>query len=307
MSSSKLPYVFLLDWDGTIAGRVDFQVQQFLLHNTLRKHGYKPVRQNPIPAAFYPNAKLIRPGFASFVKSMQKLARSRGTEAYFFVYTASERVWAHQEVAWVEKTHNIRFMRPVFTRDDCVVDEMGNVRKAVSKVFPRIMRNISKATGVAFGPRDRVDILENRLIIIDNNAVYTDRPDKLLLCPDYNYAVFENLLHGVPQEARAHPVIQQFIFGLVNNGYLCPLPSMNDDGMRSLARQYEWLALKCSSLIKINTVYESDDFWKYLRKLIHGNELKTFSVSVIRQLQEAVWKHAKRSGSASGNTSNKGL
>ena len=46
-------------------------------------------------------------------------------------------------------------------------------------------------------------------VIIDNNAVYTDRMDRLLLCPDYNYAVFENLLHGIPMNARKHPVIQQ--------------------------------------------------------------------------------------------------
>lgn len=288
----KPPYVFLLDWDGTIAGRVDFQVQQFLLHNTLKKHGFKPVRANTIPAAFYPNAKLIRPGFSSFIKAMQKMAHSRGCEAYFFVYTASEKTWAHQEVSWVEKTHNIKIMRPIFTREDCVIDAIGNVRKSVAKVFPRILRAIAKANPEAsHGPKDRLEILENRLLIIDNNAVYTDRPDKLLLCPDYHYTVFENLLHGIPQEARAHPVIQQFILGLINNGFLCGLPPGGEDGMRSPARQYEWLANKCNALIKMNHAYENDDFWKYLKKLIYENELKTFSVSVIRQLQEAVWKH----------------
>lgn len=287
---AALPYVFIFDWDGTIAGRVDFQVQQFLMHNTLRKHGFKPVKQHLIPPAFYPNAKLIRPGFASFLKGMRKMY----PEVYFFIYTASEKTWAHQEIAWVEKTHNIQFMRPIFTRTDCVVDSNANFRKSVAKVFPRIVKAISKANGRNYTAKERLAILEQQTIIIDNNAVYIDRPDKMLLCPDYNYAVFENLLHGIPAEARNHPVVQQNILSLVNQGYLCPMPGSNEDAMRSLARQYEWLAAKCKSITNENNSYESDTFWPYLKKLIAQNHLRTFSVSVIKQLQDAVWKHVKR-------------
>jgi hypothetical protein len=292
--AASLPYVFILDWDGTIAGRVDFQVQQFLLHNALRKHGFKPIKQHPIPPAFFPNAKLIRPGFASFVKAMRKLY----PECYFFIYTASERTWAHQEIAWVEKTHQVEFARPIFTRNDCVVDSAGNFRKSVAKVFPRIIKAITKTTGRAFSAKERMAILEQHTLIIDNNAVYLDRPDKMLLCPDYHYAVFENLLHGVPADARAHPVVQQTILGLVNQGYLCPLTGSQEDAMRALARQYEWLAVKCKGITQENRVYETDAFWPYLKRLITQNELRSFSVPVIKQLQDAVWKHVRKPRSA---------
>lgn len=288
---TQLPYIFIFDWDGTIAGRVDFQVQQFLLHNTLRKNGFKPVKQHVIPPAFYPNAKLIRPGFSSFLKAMRKMY----PEVYFFIYTASEKTWAHQEIAWMEKTHGIRFMRPIFTRQDCVVDSAGNFRKSLAKVFPRIVNAIHKETGRVFAVKDRIALLEQNTIIIDNNAVYSDRPDKMLLCPDYHYAVFENLLHGVPAEARNHPVIQQNILGLVNQGYLCPLPGSQEDAMRSLARQYDWLAAKCKGITHENKTYETDNFWPYLKKLIYQNQLRSFSVSVIKQLQDAVWKQVKKS------------
>ena len=288
--AQHLPYIFVLDWDGTIAGRVDFQVQQFLLHNSLRKHGFKPVKQHAIPPAFYPNAKLIRPGFASFVKSMKKMY----PEVYFFIYTASEKTWAHQEIAWMEKTHGIKFMRPIFTRQDCVVDVGGNYSKSLGKVFPRMIKAISKESQRNYTGKERMHILENNLVIIDNNAVYNDRSDKLLLCPDYHYAVFENLLHGIPTEARTHPVVQQSILGMVNQGFLCPMPNMQEDAMRSLARQYEWLAAKCKSITHENVAYENDTFWPYLKKLITQNHLRTFSISVIKQLQDAVWKHVKR-------------
>lgn len=290
---TRLPYIFILDWDGTIAGRVDYQSQQFTLHKALRQHGFRSAKQHAIPPAFYPNAKLIRPGFAAFIKTMKKML----PDAFFFIYTASEKTWAHQEIAWVEKTHGIQFMRPIFTREDCVVDSSGNYRKSLSKVFPRIMRVIAKqdAAFVHLSSKERQHILEKQTMIIDNNAVYTDRPDKLLLCPDYNYTVFENLLHGIPMEARNHPQIQQMIYGFVNQGLLCPLPSKEEDGMKALARQYKWLAVKCQSIIDMNQAFDEDDFWKRLKHLILQNNLRVFTPSIIRQLQEAVWKHKKTS------------
>lgn len=287
---APLPYVFILDWDGTIAGRVDFQSQQFQLHNHLRKHGFKPNRQYPIPPAFYPNTKLIRPGFASFIKAMQKLY----PEVHFFIYTASEKQWALQEIAWVERTHGIRFARPIFTRDDCTTDASGSYRKSLAKVFPRIIRSINKLRQTPFTTAERMSILEERTMIIDNNAVYTDRGDKVLLCPDYHYSVFENLLHGIPADARVHPNIQQVIYSLVNQGLLCPLPNEMEDSMRALSRQYQWLAAKCKSITEANAAYEHDDFWKFLKKVIVQNQLKTYSSSVIRQLQDASWKRVQK-------------
>jgi hypothetical protein len=153
------------------------------------------------------------------------------------------------------------------------------------------MKSLSKKYNLTSGQRQY--ILENQVVIIDNNAVYTDRMDRLLLCPDYNYAVFENLLHGIPLQARKHPVIQQQILTLINNGYLCVIPNEMDDGMKSLAKQYNWLAAKCKSIIDINIAYENDDFWKFMKQLLLKNHIKVFSASIIRQLQDATWKNAK--------------
>lgn len=295
--NNELPYIFIIDIDGTMVGNVSFQVHQFTLHNTLKKHGFKSAKQYAIPPAFNPNAKLVRPGFGNFIKTMQKFYNGN---VHFFVYTASEKQWANQEIAWIEKTHDIKFTRPIFTRDDCIVDAAGNYRKTIGRVFPRIMRIVCKQKSIS--NHDKSYILENQLLIIDNNAVYTDRSDKLLLCPDYNYAVFENLLHGVPNEARQHPDIQKSILSLVNQGVLCPTNHKTDDAMRILARQYEWLHVKCKTLIEINTSFEDDEFWHHLRKLILENQLKTYTVSIIKQLQEAVWKRYKKKRAQSAST-----
>lgn len=285
-----LPYIFVLDWDGTIAGKVDFQSQQFTLHNALRKLGFKVQRTNPIPAAFYPNSKLIRPGFQQFIKHMRHFLAP--SEVYFFVYTGSERTWAQQEIAWVEKTHGIQFQRPLFTRDNCTVEPGGAYRKSLGSIFPKIIRSISKNR--TFSPAEKHTILDKHTIIIDNNAVYNDMTDKLLLCPDYDYAVFENLLHGLPAEAKNHPDVQKIIFSFVNSGALCPLSKDNDDPMWALARQYGWLAAKCKAIIDVNMKYESDDFWAYLSRIIIKNNIKQFTPLVISKMQDAVWKHVNK-------------
>ena len=287
---NALPLIFIIDIDGTMVGNVEFQVQQYSLHNSLKKHGFKANKQHEIPPAFYPNAKLVRPGFGSFIKTLQKFYNDN---VYFFVYTASEAVWANTEINWIEKTHGIKLQRPIFTRKDCVVDSAGTYRKTISRIFPRILRIISKNKKLS--NKEKQDILENNLLIIDNNAVYTDRGDKLLLCPDYNYAVFENLLHGFPQESRSHPEIQNIIYTLVNQGLLCSISDPNDDSMRVLAKQYSWLATKCKALIDLNVSYENDEFWKHLRRLITENNLRSFTTPVIKQIQEAIWKRHKKS------------
>jgi len=287
--STNLPFVFIIDIDGTMVGNVEFQVQQYSMYSTLKKHGFKPIKQHDIPPAYHPNAKLVRPGFGQFIKAIQKFYNDN---IYFFIYTASEGVWANTEIAWIEKTHGIKFSRPIFTRKDCIVDSAGTYRKSVARVFPRILRIVAKNKKLT--NKEKHHIIENNLLIIDNNAVYTDRGDKLLLCPDYNYAVFENLLHGIPPQSRQHPEVQKMIYTLVNQGLLCSLSDPTDDSMRVLSRQYSWLSAKCKALVDINSTYEGDEFWKHLRRLITENGLRSFSVSVISQLQSAIWKRYKK-------------
>lgn len=288
----NLPYIIILDLDGTVVGNVNFQSQQYSLHLTLKKYGFKINKQHNIPPAFNPNAKLVRPYFSSFITELENYFSKIGKSIYFFVYTASDKQWAYVEVPWIEKTHNIKIMRPLFTRDDCIRDQTGNYRKSLQKIFPRIIKVLSKNHNIS--QKDKNYIMENQLMMIDNNAVYSDRSDKMLLCPDYNYTVFENLLHGLPVNARKHHAIQQLIMSLINQGNLCPLPNENDDGMHSLAKQYSWLSAKCKSIISINQSYINDDFFKYLKRLIIENNIRLFTPSIIKQLQDATWAHVKK-------------
>lgn len=285
----NLPIVFVLDWDGTIAGKVEFQSQAFSLAQSLKKQGIRPKPLPSVLQSFSPKSKLIRPGLASFMHAMEKFYQSQ--DVYFFIYTASEKSWATYEINLVEKQFGIRFMRPIFTREDCVVDQGGQYRKSLTKVFPRICRALAKTR--ALSTNEKTYLLENNLILIDNNAVYTDRPDKLLLCPDYDYAVFENLADIIPDDAQHHPIVNQLVLSLVNSGHLCPMPRQSSDFMKEITHTYSWLATRCKDIMNANKLYENDDFWKHLRKLIIQNGLRKFTPSIIKQLQEATWRRLK--------------
>ena len=292
MANTDLPYVFVIDIDGTLVGNVGFQSQYASIVNTLKKYKIKANVQYAIPPAFGPHSKLVRPGFAAWVKAMQAMYK----EVYFFIYTASEKSWAHLEISWIEKLHNIKFARPIFTRDECFNDTTNSMRKSLGKIYPKIISTIVRERGSLkpLSMAQRKAIIDTHLVAIDNNSVYNDRLDKLLLCPDYGYTVFENLLTLIPKDVRKEPMIQQLIFSLVNTGYMCKLPDDHEDGMYSLSNQYAWLATKCKSLHEQNRVYLHDDFWKHLAKMIVKNKVYEYTPSIIKQLQDASWKHSKK-------------
>jgi hypothetical protein len=299
--TASLPVVFVLDWDGTIAGKVDFQSTRYTMVKTMARYGYK-VQQRAIPKAFTQGQGLIRPGFAGFVRAMKELY---GGNVFFFIYTASDKQWALQEIPWVEKSHGVQFQRPIFTREDCAVDSTGNYRKKLQNVWPRIVRVLNARRGTPYNKTEKEKILNERTIIIDNNAVYTDRADRLLLCPDYHYMVFEDLLDGFPEQAFQNPNVQQYILHLINEGLVCPHSvsymhgagtgaAAPTDPMTKMTKQFEWYSQKCKSIVQMNRKYQNDIFWPYLKKLILKNNLSTYSHNILQQLQNAVWKRLRQ-------------
>lgn len=287
-SITDLPYIVILDWDGTIAGKVDFQSQRYSLHQYYKKYGLKQKVDNRVPKAFQPTSHLIRPDFASFI---QELTEYYNGNIFFFIYTASEKTWANKEIQWVEKSHGIKFQRPIFTRDDCITDHTGSYRKSIKQIFPRILRSIGAST---LSKEQKDTMLKKRLMMIDNNSVYLDMQEHLLLCPDYGFMVFENILEDVPVSYLKHPHVRQYVLTLINSGYICPFFSSKDDINNTMFQKYEWLAVKCKSITEANKVYRKDTFFKHLTKLLLKNNVKVFTPHVIRQLQEATWKKSEK-------------
>lgn len=296
----RLPVIFIIDWDGTIAGRVEYQSHVYALLKSLRK--YKAVKGYDPTWAFSPATKLIRPGLKDWMTTMRQFYGDGNV--FFFIYTASETAWAEYEIKIVEKSHGIQFHRPLFTRKQCKMDATGGYVKSIDAIFPTVARAVGAAQKRAFTKPEREFILANKLMVIDNNAVYTDRTDRLLLCPDYRYAVFENLQSIIPRELYKTPEIAQFVRGLSEIGAICPYkPELRlNDEMRELTKSYEWLAKKCRAMTEENEVYGRDRFWRFLQAVIVENGIRNYTKSIIKQLQEAVWKATKSAAAAAAAT-----
>lgn len=296
-----LPYVFVIDIDGTMIGDCSYQSQRYSLLSMLRKMGYKVPAVSSCSHAYTPDQLLVRPGFSTFIKTMKKMY----PKAYFYVYTASQKDWATQEISWIEKQNGIQFRRPLFTRPDCVIDGSNNYRKSLNKILPRIMRSLSRKGEKPLTKQEQSYIVENQLMIIDNNAVFLDRTDRLLLCPDYKFTLFEPLLDLIPDEAMKNSSVQQQVLSLINQNMVCPAPQGVSDRTEVFASQYLWLAKQCKSIAEMNLFYKTDDFWGYISKIILKNNIRSFSPAIIKQLQEGVWRNMKKKTNVMIKTHNK--
>jgi len=286
--TDKLPFIVILDWDNTIVGKVEYQSQKYSLEQHYKKFGLKVKKNSKVPKAFNKDSKLVRPYFLNFITELTDYFQGN---IYFFIYTASERKWANTEISWLEKSHGIKFQRPIFTRDDCIVDKSGSYRKSISNIFPRMLRSMGLTK---ISKEQKTELLHQRLLIIDNNAVFNDMKEHLLICPDYNFMVFENLLEDIPLSYLQNPNIRQHILSLINMGLVCPFFGKNDDINQQMYKKNEWLAIKCKHISENNTYSIKDIFFKYLTGLIVKNNLKIFTPNVIKQLQTLVWKKIEK-------------
>ena len=274
------PYIFILDLDQTIIGDCYYPVTRYTLFESMKKQGKKtpPLYKTAIPHSYSKNSFLIRPGFANFIKEMQSHYKS----VEFYIYTASMKNWALHEINWIEKALNIKFNRPIFTREDCIYDS-NSYKKSLNKIMPRIWRSLKKYT---LTKEDRIHIMHNQVMIIDNSNVYVDFKEKLLLCPNYNYIAFEDILDGLTN------ISESMLLSFVNQGLVCPSLLKKDgdtDIVQAMATRYNWMANKCTSIATGNEIYKKDQFWRRLRKLITTYKIKTFSSEIIKKLQAAVW------------------
>lgn len=282
---TELPLIVILDWDNTIAGNVEYQAGKHYLNSLLKKYNYNVKESiNQIPKPFLPNQKLIRPGFSYFIETLSQFYNNN---IYFFIYTASEPGWANKEIKWVEQSHKIQFQRPIFTRNDCKRDDNGIYNKSLINIFPRIIRTINRNRINKLSKQDKQDIFNRNILIIDNNDVYNDYRNKLLLCPDYNYTIFENIIEDLPDYALKNMHINNCVSNLINNNKVYPIVKYNNIN-RILYEKYSWMSKKINSIIMYNKKYLKDNFFPHLTKLIVKNNLSNFNPKIINSIQKII-------------------
>ena len=246
--SDQKPLVVLLDLDGTLAGRVTSVLCEYDVYKSMGKPRGMPkhVRDSIVSRLRY---GIIRPYVIDFCRGVADM----GAGIELFVFTASENTWANFFIPCMESALGVRFNRPIFTRNHCIINQipmpsgggglpegrkkksdasvpmfMGGVSvlKSISKLRPLIVRSLRGRYPGVRSPEDLVD----RVILVDNTPhvmVDSRESKRLVVCPTYDYTYVYDVLAHLPVDVlHAHfvqlvPVLQRngmFPTGLHGSG-----------------------------------------------------------------------------------------
>lgn len=266
--------IFILDLDGTIIGNCSYQADLYNLQNLQKKNNIKIINNNNMISSYKNNSKLIRPFFSYFYNKIKKYY----PESYIFIYTASDALWAKKEIEYIEKGNNIKFNRPFFTRDDCILSSNGEYKKTISKIIPKINRVI----------KDKNFNYKDNIIIIDNNNTFLDFNSNFLLCKTYDYVLFFDMWDCINSDYYKYNDINIFIINLINNNKIFK-DSINDNTSdKKLEQIYKWKYKKIKKINKINNSASKDIFWKKITDLLISNSFTKFNKDTIYYLQKHI-------------------
>jgi hypothetical protein len=170
------PPIVILDLDGTIIGDITPQILLYEMSKIkeLNVKFTKKILKQKLKKG------LIRQKFKTFINSLSNVE--------FFIYTASEHSWALFIIKCIEENLNIKFNKPIFTRNFCIINESMEIRKDIDKIKQKIVVTLSKKY------KNLNTELDNLLIIDNNPEVYYNKwGNNLLICQTYNFRLIENI------------------------------------------------------------------------------------------------------------------
>jgi len=258
---SQNPLIFILDLDGTIIGDCIYQTIIQNIENVAKKNKIRTTLNKQLQESYQPHSKLIRPFFESFITNI----RSYFPNSQFYIYTASEKEWATKEINLIEKTHNLKLNRPIFSRNDCILDSSGQYKKSVNKILPMIQKN------------NKNNILDrSNIIIIDNNDVFIDYNSNFILCPSYNSIHFCDAWIDLKVDSLNNANFKDTIDKYIYTNKICQYDSTSKycDEINEL--RHKWYYKKLKKINSINKKYKNDRFWKKLTNIIIEKKISKF-------------------------------
>lgn len=263
------PLVFVIDIDGCLVGNVTPQIMLYEMINELRSERAK-IFFNTRDFQSKLRKGIVRPHFSAFYKNVKKHIPN----SEFFIYTASQKKWAEFLIKNIEKALNIRFNRPLFTRNECTVIN-GEYKKSLSNIRPAIARSLKKRYGQDLS-------LNNRLVMIDNTNVFSKNDqESLVLCPTYSYYQVENIPVSITENIYvSHKDVISSVFKKYS-----PLTN-NIDSYMSFQKSFYVYYVHQITILDRNQL--SDRFWYYLAKTIITKNIRTFSPKAVGYINSKV-------------------
>lgn len=271
--SAALPFVVLLDLDGTVIGDITFQACEWEIVRRYDPSRVRLFRSNLV--SYLRNTQLIRPQLAYFINTLRRKA---GQHVEFFIYTASEQKWASFIVPCVEEALGVRFNRPLLTRAHVMhMSADGLVTKSLSKVFPTLQRALKSKY-----PLWSRKHISSTMLLIDNNRTL-DKKERanLIQCPTYAPRHVCDILRLVSDEQlRKH--MMSIASHLSKYGLFPKLRShtlsYSEFMLLYMQKLYEMMQMQTDNSSSSSS--KSDTYWKKLAHAMVQHECAWTSLTV---------------------------
>jgi len=253
------PIVFLLDFDGTLVGDVEWLANEYtLFQNYNSGQVSKVVKYQPAYLMQDLGQHMIRP----YLKEFLLATKLKYPQIEFFIYTASDTEWAEFIIPRVEQKLGFKFNRPLFTRTHCICKN-GSYIKSLDTVRGIVYKRLAKQ----YKLKTMNDI--QSMILVDNTPhVLTDNRAQVL-CPTYDYQLPVDLTRQIPVS-----MLETFL------PWLRPMIAPTK---RFKTLQHFWyyfhrfmseLYLKAC---KMNKYYLKDFYWKKMHDACSETDLSKFN------------------------------
>lgn len=280
MNDAVKPFVLVFDIDGTMIGDITPQIMLYEIHMALKQQDRKVNVMN-IKDFQYKLKKggIIRPYFFKFIKTIKEYYPN----VEFFIYTASERKWATFLISQIEKISGIKFNKPIFARDKCMLIN-NSYKKGISIISLCILKSLRKKYGVL-----KKEDLENNIMIIDNNPDVYDNNDKkhVLVCPSYDFKCPENLPVSISE--IVYNVHNEIIMKILHK-YLALSHSHVVDYIEFQKAYYTYYIRFISSLKSDNSIQSQDKFLLYLMNIMIHKRFTKFNSKTIAYIDHKLKK-----------------
>jgi hypothetical protein len=267
-----VPLVILLDIDGTLIGDITSQITHYEIVQSIKKaKGRVPYNIKSLQAKLKDG--IVRPYFKSFFEDL----RSYGVE--IFIYTASQKQWAEFIIKQIEYAYNIKFNRPIFTRNNCKYINNDHI-KSVKFVQPSVFKTLKRKY-----PAITVDDIKNNIIAIDNRKVY-DNDAKLVLCPTYNHLVPENIPAFITPQLFI--TYSKDIYDIMGKYYSSRQFIPTSNYMKFERQFYQIYLDQLSNCSKSRPLVKYDLLFKLIRDIIITKKMSSFSQKNIAYINAKV-------------------
>ena len=254
-------YIFIIDLDNTIIGNCTYQLQLYNNVEIMKSYNSPKINIKKILSPQYnEKVKLIRPYFVYFINKMREFYKNNVS---FYIYTASSYNWANFQIKLIEKENNIKFNRPIFARNYCILNNKNTKDKTnilYSKSINKILPKIKNAK-------------DSDIIIIDDSAVYINYNEYHIHCKEYNYTLFNDTKAFIPDYMSKDLI----------DGMYCPY-NHSDCSVKNKLKLYKWLYKTLAKINKQNNNYKNDKFWINLANAIEVNNILDYTPDTIQQL-----------------------